>query len=231
MPAEATLIPQIPYPKKHLANLKRMTPLIIAGMERDGLPIGTGEIDLGKLDAKLDVAYFFFMWISETNEVIDHLNLVLRDLRALPRNFALLGGSPWTRYELLVRTFFHEFYRFREVLSTVLSAVAKRGHITKEELALARDAFHRAIEDTIELRNGLVHQDVRWKGKGHFELNFASMLHAQGMTALHKRTGKAMTPELALSRVCGPTSNVLLREGKRAARLSRAFIRDTLAIM
>lgn len=231
MASQTALIPLIPYPRKHLANLKRLTPLIIAGMEKEGLSMKSGEFDLGRLDAKLDTAYFYFIWVSQTNEVIDHLNLVIRDLRALPQNFAILGGSPWNRYELLVRTFFHEFYRFRELLNTVLSAVAKRGHITKEELTTARDAFHGALEHTIELRNSMVHQDVRFKGQRHFELTFATMLHARGMTAIHKRTGKAMTPELALSRVCGPTSRVLLREGKLAARLTRAFVRDTLAVM
>jgi hypothetical protein len=231
MPSATEPIPRVSYPRKHLSSLKRLGPLMIGSMQRDGLPIETGQINLGKLDQKLDVAYFFFMWVSETNEIIDHLNLVILDLRSLAKTHSLLGGSPWMRYELLVRTFFHEFYRFRELLNTVLSAVAKRGHISKEELSIARAAFHGAIEQTIDLRNSMVHSDVVWRGKQHFDLNLASIVHNRGQSRVSRRTGHEFSLEDALSKACNRTSNALQYQGRTAARLTSAFIRDTVAVM
>lgn len=204
---------------------------MIESMERDGLPTETGQINLGKLAPKLDVAYFFFLWVAEANEIIDHLNLVLSDLRALPKNFPLLGGSPWMRYELLVRTFFHEFYRFRELLNTVLSAVEKRGHISKEELSIARTAFHSTIEDTIELRNSMVHSDVIWHGKVHFDLNLAAMCYDLGQALVSRSTGREVSLQEALTKACNRISKALQSEGRNAANLMRSFIRDTVAIM
>jgi hypothetical protein len=231
MPPATAPIPKIPYPRKYLSSLKRLGPLMIESMQRDGLPTETGQINLGKLDPKLDVAYFFFMWVSETNEIIDHLNLVILDLRSLPKNLPLLGGAPWMRYEFLVRTFFHEFYRFRELLNTVLGAVAKRGHISKEELSTARAAFHGAIEQTIELRNSMVHSEVIWRGKRHFDLNLASIFYNRGQGLVNRRTGKEFSLEEALSKACNRTSRALQSEGRKAAHLTRAFIRDTIAVM
>jgi hypothetical protein len=76
-----------------------------------------------------------------------------------------------------------------------------------------------------------VHQAVTWKGKYHADLSFAAALHATRHTAVHRRTGKPMTPEAALSKACGPTSNALLREGKKAARITRACIRNAVVLM
>lgn len=230
-PGSIALIPEVPYPKRYLAELRRLGPLMIRSMESEGLPIQSGQINLGKLDPKLDLAYFFFLWVSEANKVIGHLNLTLSDLHALPRTISTLGGSPWMRYELLIRTFFHEFYRLRELLNAVLGQVAKRGIITKEELAKARSAFHGAIEGTVELRNSLVHGSVLWRGKEHFELNLISMLHNRGQRIVSRRKGDELAIEKVLAKACNKTARVMRAEGVKGSKLMSAFVRDTVAAM
>lgn len=222
-------IPAVAYPKEFVADLDSLAPVMIANMERDGLPVESGQIDLGRLNPKQDLAYFFFMWVSETNEIIDHLNLTLLDLRALPRNIGILGGSPWTRYELLVRTFFHEFYRFRELLNTMLSSVAKRGIISKEELSIARAAFHGAIEGTIDLRNSIVHSGVRWHGQAHFDLNLVSIFHNRGQSLIDRQNGRKVSISKVLAKACSQSSKTLQAEGRHAALIMKAFLRDTVA--
>ena len=223
------MIREIPYPRKHLEDLKRLGPLLIESMERDGLPIETGSIKLGRLDPKLDVAYFFFGWVSEANDIIGNLNLTIGDLRSLPRVHATLGGSPWVRYQLLVRTYFHEFYRFRELQNTALAAAVKRGYAARSELKVARRAFHDAVEEAIELRNSIVHASLTWKGQEHFDLNLASIFYNRGQTLICKDTGKEFAVDDALSRACEEMADALVYEGRKAAILVRAFVKDTVA--
>ena len=220
------VIQQIEFPPEHLDALKRITPLVIAGMERDGLPIESGVINIGRLDPELDLAYFFFGWISECNSVIENLNLTLKDLHSLPILYRALGGSPWSRYELLVRVYFHEFYRFRELLNAVLSASVKRGYITKNDQVLARDAFHSAIEGTIELRNSLVHGHPTWHGQEHFDLNLVSMAHVRGYRLVHKGTSEELNIEVALRGACSKSATALKTEGCKVVELMNAFVRD-----
>jgi len=223
-------IAQIPYPPEHLEDLKLIGPLIISSMERDGLPMDRGSIRLNKLEPKQEVAYFYFGWVAESNGVIENLNLTLHDLRSLPKTFQVLGGSPWSRYELLVRVFFHEFYRLREVFNTVMSACVKRGYLDKQELAVAREAFHGVIEQAIELRNSVVHGSPSWRGQEHFDLNLASIVHGRGSTLVHKETGEEFSVEVALERACNKMATILQKEGEVAAEVMSAFIRDTVGI-
>jgi hypothetical protein len=224
------LIPDVPFPPEYLEDLKGLGPLLIASMERDGLPIESGSINLGRLEPRLDLAYFYFMWVSECNDVIENLNLTLRDIRQLPRIFSILGGSPWTRYELLVRVFFHEFYRLREIFNSVMSACVKRGVMGKEELPVVREAFHAAIQGTIELRNSLVHGRPTWRGQAHFDLNLTSMVHNMGKRLVHQENGKEFSVEAALEQACAKVAETLQREGANASAIMDAFVRDTVHI-
>lgn len=218
------------YPPEHLEDLKTITPLLIASMERDGLPIESGSIRLENLEPKQEVAYFYFTWVSETNGVFENLNMTLHDLRSLPKTYEVLGGSPWSRYELLVRLFFHEFYRLREIFNTVMSACVKRGYLDKQELTVVRDAFHGVIEQAIGLRNSVVHGRPTWLGQAHFDLNLASMSYSRGKKLVHRETGEELTVSAALENACNKVAALLQKEAEVASQVMSAFVRDTVAI-
>jgi hypothetical protein len=162
--------------------------------------------------------------------VIQHLNMVINDLRCLHKNFRVLGGSPWTRYELLMRTYFHEYYRMREILSTFLSILKDRGHITKQEVKEAREAFHAAIEDKVDMRNAVVHGRPRFSGEEHFDLNLTSIVHNGGQTLVKRDSREEFSVETALQRVCNKVADILERNGTEVAQLMNAFIVDSVAI-
>lgn len=226
----STQISQLPYPPEHLEDLKAIGPLLIASMERDGLPIESGSIRLDKLNPKQEVACFYLTWISEVNGVLENLSMTLHDLQSLPKTYALLGGSPWSRYELLVRLFFHEFYRLREIFNTVMSSCVKRGYIDKKELAVAREAFYGVIEQTIELRNSVVHGKPTWQGQAHFDLNLASIFYCRGQALAHKQTGEKLSVSAALERSCSTAVATLQVEAEQASKVMNAFVRDAVAI-
>jgi hypothetical protein len=226
----ANPIPEVQYPSEHLDDLKRMIPIAVDSVARDGLPLKSGSIDLGELDSNLDVAHFYLTWVTECNTVIDYLNLALHDLRALPQTFSLLGGSPWSRYALLVRLFFHEFYRLREIFSVVTSACVKRGYITKEERLQAREAFHAAIDEAVELRNSVVHGATNWTGREHFDLSLVSYAHDTGNRLVQQETGEELSVEAALEKLCAVKAGVLQQEGEKVVELMNLFIRGVVSV-
>jgi len=218
-------IPEVSYPDEHLEDLKRAGPLMIAAMERDGLPIESGSINLGKVDQTLDVALFFFYWISNVNQIIENLNFVLADMRMLPTNYALLKGSPKTRYYLLVRMYFYEFYRFREIHNQIVKVAANRGYIERDEVPGVRNAFHNAFENTIELRNNLVHGSPVWKGKRHFDLNLVASAWERGLALQDRETGEIWDIGTVLQDICQHTGDSLRNEGIRMSKLLHDFVR------
>lgn len=224
------LIPTVEFPPEHMDALKRIMPLLVAGLERDGLPIESGVIDIGRLEPDLDLAYFFFRRVSQSNCVIENLNLALKDLHTLPIFYRILGGSPWSRYELLVRLYFHEFYRFRELLNAVLAASVKRGYIAKRDQENIRSEFHSLIEGTIELRNTLVHGHITWRGQDHFHLHMVSAAHEFGQRLVNKETGEEMNIEVALRDSCAKSAAALKTEGCKVAGAMNALIRDFVLI-
>jgi hypothetical protein len=118
----------------------------------------------------------------------------------------------------------------REIHSAFLSALKDRGHITKQDVKDAREAFHAAIEDKVEMRNSVVHGRPTFSGEAHFDLNLTSMLHNRGQTAVKRETGEEFTVAQALERACGKVADVLDRHGKEVVKLMNAFIVDSVAI-
>jgi len=218
-------IEDIPYPQDHLEDLKRLVPLVIETMERDGLPIESGSFNIGRVDESLDVALFFFRWVAENNKLIENLNMVLSDMRALPTDYVLLNGSPKTRYYLLVRTYFNEFYRFRDIHSQIVKAAADRGYIERDEVPLARKAFHDAFEGTIALRNNLVHGSPTWKGQKHFDLNLVGGALELGFALKDIETGEIWKISDVLKDVCNHTADGLRDEGNRMSSLLKNLVR------
>jgi len=130
----------------------------------------------------------------------------------------------------LVRLFFHEFYRLREIFNTVMSSCVKRGYIEKKELAVAREAFYGVIEQTIELRNSVVHGSPSWQGQAHFDLHLTSIFYCRGEVLAHKQTGEKLSVSAALESACSKAVATLQEEAEQASKVMNAFVRDMVAI-
>lgn len=217
-------IEDIAFPKEHLKELNRLTPILLESMDRDGLPIESGEINIGTLDNELNTALFIFRWVVKNNTIIENLNMVINDLRVLPLNYILLRGSPRARFYLLVQTYFNEFYRFREIHSQFVKEVSTRGFIKNEDVALIRKSFHDAFKETIELRNVFVHGSPSWKGKTHFDLNFIVGSWEKGFAIKDKGTGEFHSVSDSIDNVCSPMADTLRDEGRRMSAFINGLV-------
>lgn len=217
-------VAELSYPKRYLDDLKHVGPLLISSMERDGLPIESGSINIGEVEPRVDIALFFFHWISEINSVIENINIAVADLKVLHNNYIFLDGCPEARYHLLVRTYFHEFYRFREIYSQIVKAAADRSYIQKEEISGLRKSFHEAFKETIELRNSLVHGAPLYKGKKHFDLNLVVSCWKRGMELKDPKTGEVFELRDALEIICQSSTKTLIEEGNRMSNLMQNLV-------
>jgi len=212
-------IEEIPYPKEYLDALKGLTPLLIENIEKTGLSefMNSGTVQLLGVDKSLDLPLFFFCWIGELNEIIGNLNLILTDLRVLPENYASLAGSPKDRFYLLVRTFFYEFQRFREIMNIVIKALQRRGVVKKENIGKMREEFNKCFEETFEVRNRFVHDvSPTWKGEKHFKLFLSE---------------DKLSIDSALNDICNHFADNLRDEGLRMSWFLQKIVKGAVYFM
>jgi hypothetical protein len=129
-----------------------------------------------------------------------------------------------------VRLFFHEFYRLREIFSTITSVAEKRGFITKEERADSRQVFHESIDQIIELRNTMVHGTALWSGQEHFDLNLIALAHKRGQRVVDDKTGREFSVEMALEKACTKSADTLQMYGQLISELMNLFVRGVVTV-
>ena len=67
----------------------------------------------------------FLLWVGDLNRIIEGINLILSDLSDLKNDRNALKGNPITRSELLIQSFFGEFFRIRETSKLFLKLLTK----------------------------------------------------------------------------------------------------------
>lgn len=178
------------YPEEYKPILCTFNDKMLESLNTNGLPIESGTIGLGKLNDSELLVYLFFLWHSSTNESIDNMNITLADMQELGKNYFIFRGSPKVRFYLLIKTFFNEIYRIRDMLNQFLSGLQKLGKIKKTEIKGARAEFSEIFDKSIEIRNSLVHGHPTWKGKGHFDISLVLGAAETGHALVDKETGK-----------------------------------------
>jgi hypothetical protein len=108
-----------------------------------------------------------YLVANELNEIIGHLNLVLRDFAILGTDLRAFQGDPVLRYRLLVRVFFHEYFRFREITRIGLDALRRWSVFSKEETASMREGLDAFFRPLVQVRNSLVHDSPDYTDKDH----------------------------------------------------------------
>ena len=139
---ETERIPKLEYPKTFLPILKsNIQNKIINGIKRNGVDKESGNIPMQELEKHELIPYWIFLWMADNWEVIDNLNMILCDLEILGNSMTSFKGSPRKRFYLLVRTFFNEFYRFKDIYSIFLKKLKDHGLLDKKTVNEVKDMF------------------------------------------------------------------------------------------
>jgi hypothetical protein len=223
-------IREVEFPGEFLPALHDISTLCVESIHRDGAPIETGEFDLRTVSESVSTALFFLKWVSSTNQIIGNLNIVIADMRALPIMFRAMAGMPHDRFYLLVLTYFHEFYRFRELYGRTIKVAAHRDYIQSRYVKTARQEFHDAFGPTIELRNSLVHGSPIWSGKRHFDLQFIGGAWEVGRELRDKETGQIWEMRDVLQEICQHTADAFRDEGNRMSSVKEKLVKAYVSL-
>jgi len=187
-----------------------------------------GEINFGKSLKKIDkITFFYLNWIADINEVIENLNLIIGDLRLLGKSHIMFIGSPRIRFYLLLRLFFYEFYRFREIFNSNIKVFEIMGYINKEGILSIRKNFNEEFKTSISIRHNLVHKDINWKGQEHFDMQLISIAKDSGFMIIDKKTGEEIPVKKILEPLCIKYSDIFLVEGQRMSKILQYIINTT----
>lgn len=147
-----------------------------------------GGVELHNLKPQEQVVLDLLPLISYVNEILDNINFVMSDLGQLALDARVFGDRhPFSRYKLLVRTFFYEYGRFEDAFGYYTLWFQKRGYISKEIRRELRHTFFMQIEHVVKIRNVCLHDDPNWSKSLTPEI---SILHGLDMSQAEVRNKK-----------------------------------------
>jgi len=214
------LIKQLVYPESFKDKLAKIEDCVIDALKHDRISSKTGTLELRGVPKEADIPLLYFYWFAENCEIIENLNLVLTDLYILSEKMFMFEGSPKTRFYLLTRLYFYEFYRFREIFNVFMKAFQNRGIIkSKEELKQARNLFNKEFEEMIKLRNTMVHDSPIWKGKEHLDLITIDAALKFGYGLVDLKSNQKVSYQNILARLCKKYTKDLLQQGQAMSEM------------
>lgn len=163
----------------------------------------SGNLPIPNLPRPLSIYFDIWLWINDINEIIENINLVLGDLKMLRDNPNLfqesLSGNPIVRYKLLTRTFFYEFFRFKECFNEFLGRLVNAGLLNSQVVKGIKSEFYKQFETAIKVRNTMIHSRYPWPGEPHLRLFVASSAESMGGALVDKETGAVIETVKVLS--------------------------------
>lgn len=222
------IIPNIEAPESLKTILRSVVDKMTDAIINKGIDLETGEIPFPIGNKTLDkdefIAFVMFDWITDINEVIDNFNIVISDIGMLTKLDANFEGSPYRRFHLLLRTYFYEFYRLREIFNRFVKTLKINNVIDKESANNIKATFHDAFKVSIQIRNNLVHTRVNWKGKKHQYLNLAWVSDRIGYLLLDKKSLEIITLQDAIKNIANDYIEILANEGNRIRLINQKIV-------
>ncbi len=105
----------------------------------------------------------FFLWIGDLNKVIQGVNVILSDLSDLRKDKNSLKGNPVVRSELLVQTFFGEFFRMKEISKIFIKTLTTEKVLNNKNKETFVDYYFKMFDKIYEIRNMFIHQGLSFK--------------------------------------------------------------------
>lgn len=189
------LIPEIPIPNTIQRNLIAIqNEMMKTWKKKKGWDFTSGYMPKPELDSNLDFYWETFGAICDLNKVIENLNLVINDIYLIANRSEtcsnLLNGKLSTRYHLLVRTFFYELFRTKEIYNKYLKYFKKTKLLRKTDVLFYQTRFRQVFDDFFEIRNKMIHDRYVFQGEDHYLLWMSDFLNEKNMAVASRETGE-----------------------------------------
>lgn len=172
-------------------------------------------ITLNGLSAEQSLANAVFQLVSDADEVLKNLNMVISDLARLEeRAKTFKDRNPFQRYKLLLRMYFYEYSRFEDIFGHYTHWKQHKGLLTKAERKQERHAFYQAFEPAIRTRNVMMHDAITWEDQCSVPIALLQGLEATGQMAVDA-DGKRLSWDDHIAPLCQRTLPSLLSMGQQ----------------
>lgn len=108
------------------------------------------------------IRWIFLIWIIDLNKIVDFINILLIDLKTIAEDENLLSGDPINRYELIIHTFFNEFFKLQEISRVSLKKLCKEISIPKKDKMFFVNSYYKVFDDFYKIRNKIIHQGIEF---------------------------------------------------------------------
>lgn len=221
------LIEEIPIPESLKQELIKIQPTMIATFEKNAeWDFTSGYMPRPKLDCISDIYWETFLFITEINEVIENLNLVIADLSFLSKHseiYRQIRGRLSKKYSLMVRAFFYELFRTKEIFNRYLQYLKKARLLRKTDIKGYRDEFIKLFEAFIKIRNRMVHHTFALPGEEYQKLWMAEFALENHMAFASQKTGAIITTADALEKLSAEFNEVAFSVGTSLVQYFQAF--------
>lgn len=214
------------FPEAIAPQVQLLADSMVSAIQEGGLSMEEGTIDLGPLPPQLRFPFFFVRWFGQFDEIFQNLNLTLLDIEELHQKYVFLAASPRQRFYLLVRTYFYEFYRAREVFNSGLKGLVGHGIVKPENIRETRKMFHEAFEPAIKIRNTMVHGLARWSGYANSNLHFIGGVWEQGFAVHEIESGRRVELSSIIKSVADEYLPLLIDEANRLSDVLQAVLNE-----
>lgn len=214
------------FPEAMKPQMQLLINSMVSAIRSGGLSMEKGTIDLGPLPSHLRFPFFITRWFCQFDEIFQNLNLTLLDLEGLHLNYLFLAASPRQRFYLLVRTYFYEFYRAREVFNSGLKGLVEHGLADPGSIRETRKMFHEAFEPIIKIRNNMVHGLVHWPGHANSMLNHIGGAWEQGFAVHDIQSGQQIELTSVIKTVSNEYLPLLIDEANRLSTVLQTILNE-----
>lgn len=187
----------------------------------------TGEITIkASLSQDQQVALAFFRLYSESSDVLDNLNVVIRDMFSLavaPPGQATEGDR---RYILLTRLFFYEIARLRDILSRFMKRLQTSNVVGKSERKETAQKIQRLFDEHYLIRNIFIHGSSFPRTRVEQDLTMLANLERAGYAPSLVPKGGGIPVEYpgALRKLAVDRSDAFYKIGSNTFRLIQSIM-------
>ncbi len=212
--------PEVNLPKEVVPALKKLVDYVKDGATKNPEWMESWEgIPLEKLPSSIDSRFSIFRLVCEANEIIENLNLIMSDFYDLTKTKTPFFGRPKARLYLLMKSFYHELYRTKEILAIFLKDMRRLKKIHKKEMRDIKKMLNEIIDMGLTIRNKLVHQRLCWPGKANLDLILLEACEDAELKLIEKDSGKEVSIDVSLENFYNDWILFLATEGYKLSDL------------
>jgi hypothetical protein len=215
-------IPDIIFPKEFIPSIKNLKKYIRIE-KHDGLNLNLLSISTKNMPTNIHLHYLLFSWIAALNCIVENLNLILSDLNRLKGHSNLSPNSARVRYFLLIRTYFYEFFRIKEISNVYLKKFKQIRLIEKELIKTIKNDFHNIFKEVLVIRNNFIHKQVSPYGED-LEFHYAASINECGFKIVDKKSGEETRWQDLLNKITKNNLEGLQFEGERMIIIMQKLI-------